>query len=51
MLMEGGSKSSSQIAHRGTLDLVRLDTGQRVVLMAAVLRKNGGTKQKLRRYF
>jgi hypothetical protein len=49
MLMEGGAKS--QVAHRGTLDLVRLDTGQRARLMAAALRKIGGTKQKVRRYF
>ena len=49
MLMEGGAKSL--IAHRGTLDLVRLDTGQRARLMAAALRKIGGSKQMVRRYF
>jgi hypothetical protein len=49
MLMEGGAKSL--IAHRGTLDLVRLDTGQRARIMAAAMRKVGVTKQKVRRYF
>ena len=47
--MEGGAKSL--IAHRGTLDLVRLDTGQRARMMAAALRKIGGSKQMVRRYF
>jgi hypothetical protein len=49
MLMEGGAKC--QVAHRGTLDLVRLDGGQRARLIAAALRKIGGTKQSVRRYF
>jgi hypothetical protein len=43
MLMEGGAKSL--IAHRGTLDLVRLDSGQRARIMAAALRKIAGSKQ------
>jgi hypothetical protein len=50
MLMEGGAKSH-QVAHRGTLDLVRLDNEQMARLMAAAMRKIGGTKQKVRRYF
>jgi hypothetical protein len=49
MLMEGGAKNL--IAHRCTLDLVRLDTGQRARIMAAAMRKIGGNKQRVRRYF
>jgi hypothetical protein len=49
MLMEGAAKSL--IAHRGTLDLVRLDNGQRARIMAAAMRKIGGNKQRVRRYF